>query len=246
MIPKSSLDGAFPDNSEFQLTNEGTKPQPQSDKPGIAVKGKSNALTTARDTLLYRDGESIGSTIMETVVAPTVRDLISNIVGSIFDSILEGINGVIYKDDPYHQPGQNRYYRGGNGYVPYSSVFNSNPTGYYNVTPAPVRNSNRMGSSQIGNPNPMPPNRGSYNNIIFPDRGTADSFIKDIIDYVNQYQSESVSAVYSHQYLNWPCMSQDTKWGWTPDLLNANTIIKRRIAGGMWRVILPRPISLDI
>ena len=243
-IPKSSLDSEFPDNSNFQATDS-LKAQDTLNKKAIqgkAIEGKTNALSTVKDTLLYHDGESIGSTVMESVVAPAMRDLSSKIVGSIFDMIVDSINRMIYKDDPTRagQRTGGRYARGGNGYVPYSSIFN-NTTGYYNVTPsAPVRGYNN--APTVLPANPTIPNR--YSNIILENRGEAETFVDDILYHVNQYQSISVANVYAK--LDWPSTFQDTKWGWTPDILNQSTIIKRRVNGGMWRVILPRPIALDI
>lgn len=245
-IPKSSLDGSFPDNSEFQLTDS-LKSQDDLNKKviqGTAKEAKSNALTTARDTLLYHDGESIGSTVMDTVVAPAVRELSSNIVRSIFDMILDSIDRIIFKNDPTRQSGSVRYTRGGtNGYVPYSSVFNPNPTGYYTVGGAGNR-SGYSNSSQanVGNPNPVFTN--NLNSIILENRGEAETFIDDLLFTVNQYQSISVANVKAK--LDWPSQYQDTKWGWTPATLNPNTIIKRRVAGGAWRIMLPRPEALDI
>lgn len=243
-IPKSSLDNEFPDNSEFQATDS-LKAQENLNKKAIqgkAIEGKSNAFTTVKDTLLYHDGESIGSTVMESVVAPAMRDLSSNIVGSIFDMIVDSINRMIYKNDPARAQQRGGYYsKGGNGYVPYSSIFN-NPSGYYNISPsAPVR-SGYSGGPTVLPANPTIPNR--YSNIILENRGEAETFVDDILYHVNQYQSISVANVYAK--LDWPSTFQDTKWGWTPEILNPNTIIKRRASGGMWRVILPRPIALDI
>ena len=252
-IPRSSLDGSFPDNSEFQLTDS-LKSQEDLNKKviqGTAKEAKSNVLTTARDTLLYHDGESIGSTVMDTVVAPAVRELSSNIVRSIFDMILESIDRIIFKDDPVRQH-PTRYQRGGNGYVPYGSIFSSNPSGYYNVSPN-TSNFNRNVNNPTNFTSPLSTSIMSVCNIIFePDpklnekssRGRVDAFIDDLLFTVNQYQSISVANVKAK--LEWPSQSQDTKWGWTPATLNPNTIIKRRMAGGAWRVMLPKPEALDI
>ena len=244
-IPRSSLDGSFPDNSEFQLTDS-LKSQEDLNKKviqGTAKEAKSNALTVARDTLLYHDGESIGSTVMDTVVAPAVRELSSNIVRSIFDMILESIDRIIFKDDPVRQH-PTRYQRGGNGYVSYGSVFSNRPTGYYDVTPNSTSYGRGIGFSQVPNSIPAPTVTGSINNIILENRGEAETFVDDLLFTVNQYQSISVANVKAK--LDWPSQYQDTKWGWTPTTLNPNTIIKRRISGGAWRIILPRPEALDI
>lgn len=244
-IPRSSLDGSFPDNSEFQLTDS-LKSQEDLNKKviqGTAKEAKSNVLTTARDTLLYHDGESIGSTVMDTVVAPAVRELSSNIVRSIFDMILESIDRIIFKDDPVRQH-PTRYQRGGNGYVSYGSIFSSNPNGYYNVSPSAPSYSRGFNNNQAYPANPAPVLSGSINNIILENRGEAETFIDDLLFTVNQYQSISVANVKAK--LDWPSQYQDTKWGWTPATLNPNTIIKRRIAGGAWRIMLPKPEALDI
>lgn len=239
-MPKSSLNGNFPDNSNFQsssaISQENlTKKVIQ----GKAIEGKSNAFTNARDSLLYPNGESVGSTIMDSVVEPALKDLASNVVGSFFDIIVETINRMIFKDDPVRQP-TGRYSRGGrNQYVPFSSVFNSN-SGYYNVTPG-------TGSSYNSNqsiPANSPTIANRYNNIILENRGEAETFIDDLLWTVNQYQMITVANVYSK--LDWVSQFQDTKWGWTPDTLNERTIIKRRISNGAWRIILPAPRPIDI
>lgn len=239
-IPKSSLNGNFPDNSDFQL-NDTLKSQEGLTKKvisGKAVEGKSNAFTQARDNLLYPNGESVGSTIMETVVNPAIRDLTSNIVGSFFDIIKESINRMIYKDDPTWTPGP-RSTRGGNNaqYVPFGTYFNNN--GYYSVT-----NSSSVRNNSFTNQAAPPPNIANrWNNIILENRGETETFIDDLLYTVNQYQMISVANVYAK--LDWISTFQDTKWGWTPDILNAQTIIKRRVSNGAWRIILPKPIPLD-
>ena len=240
-LPKSSLNGNFPDNSEFQLTDSIKTPEGLTKKAivGKAVEGKSNALVEARDTLLRPDGESVGSTIMETVVTPAIRTLASNVVGSFFDILSDSLNRIIFRNDPTGLP--TKYSRGGSGYNAYGSIFN-NATGYYNVTPSnPSYRSAPNGQVSVG-PSPNIPNR--YSNIILENRGEAESFIDDLLYTVRQYQSISVANVYAK--LDWTSTFQDTKWGWTPDILNEQTIIKRRVANGCWRVQLPRPVALDI
>lgn len=245
-LPKSSINGNFPDNSEFQLSDSMKSQDALTKKviQGKAIEGKNNALTAARDSIFYQDGESIGSTIMETVVNPAIRELTSNIVGSFFDIIKESIDRIIFKDDPYRMP-VTRYSRmgGGNNYnVPYSSIFNPNNS-YYNVGPGYNRGTMYNNNQVIPAPNsPTIPNR--YNNIILENRGEAETFIDDLLFTVNQYQSISVANVYAK--LDWPSTFQDTKWGWTPDILNPSTIIKRRVANGAWRVTLPKPVPVDI
>lgn len=245
-IPKSSLDNSFPDNSDFQLSGKDSLNQDGLTRKvisGKAVEGKQNAVTNARDNLLYKNGESIGSEIMDNVVVPAVRDLSANIVGSIFETIVDSITSFIYKDDPTRRPQVGgRYTRGGtNGYVGYSSIFN-NTGGYYNVSSYGGASYNN--SSQVV-PNLPPPNlRSRYNNIILENLGEAETFVDDLLYTVNQYQSISVANVYTK--LGWPSYDfQDTKWGWTPAILNKDTIIKRRLSGGKRRIILPNPVALE-
>lgn len=239
-MPKSSLNGNFPDNSNFQ--NSSTISQENLTRKviqGKAIEGKSNALTAARDNLLYPNGESVGSTIMDSVVEPALKDLASNVVGSFFDIIVETINRMIFKDDPVRTP-TSRYARGGrNQYVPFGSVFNNN-SGYYNITPGYT--GTHTGNQSMPAASPTIANR--YNNIILENRGEAETFIDDLLWTVNQYQMISVANVYSK--LDWVSSFQDTKWGWTPDTLNENTIVKRRISNGAWRIILPAPRPIDI
>lgn len=244
-LPKSSLNGNFPDNSEFQLSDSMSAPDELNRKviEGKAVEGKSNVFTQARDTMLYPDGESVGSTIMETVVTPAIRNLASNVVGSFFDIVVDSINRMIFKDDPTGGPTGGKYVRGGGiNYVSYGSVFNS--SGYYrDISPsAPSGYRNSLNSQAPMSANPTIPNR--YSNIIFESRGDAETFIDNLLDTVNRYQTVNVANVYAQ--LGWPSSFQDTKWGWTPDQLNPGTIIKRRVANGAWRIQLPRPIALDI
>ena len=245
-VPKSSINGNFPDNSDFQL-NDSTKSQEDLSKKviqGKAIEGKSNVFTAARDQILYPNGESVGSTIMESVVNPALRDLTSNIVGSFFDIIVESINRMIYKDDPMRQ-GPTRYTRGGSGgYVPFGSVFNS-ASGYRDISPgAGYTRISGSSSNQAFSAAPSPTISNRYNNIILENRGEAETFIDDLLYTVNQYQSISVANVYAK--LDWPSTFQDTKWGWTPDILNISTIQKRRVSNGAWRIILPRPIPVDV
>lgn len=243
-LPKSSLNGNFPDNSEFQLTDSMKAQDGLTKKAiqGTAVEGKSNAFTEARDTIFRPDGESVGSTIMETVVAPAVRNLASNVIGSFTDILVDSLNRIIFRNDPNGSP--TKYNSRGGGYIPYgsNSIFSSNPTGYYNVTNGTTGYSSNRNSQGFSNPSPNIPNR--YSNIILENRGEAESFIDDLLYTVRQYQSISVANVYAK--LDWASSFQDTKWGWTPETLNENTIVKRRVANGCWRVQLPRPIALDI
>ena len=240
-LPKSSLNGNFPDNSDFQLTDSIKTAEGLTKKviQGKAIEGKSNALTAAKDSFLYHDGESIGSTIMETVVLPAAKNLASNVVGSFFDIVVDSINNIIFKDDPTHARGSS--YTKGTGYVGYSSIFNNN-SGYYNVTPGSSGYRSSINNQAISPASPTIPNR--YNNIILENRGEAETFIDDLLDTVNRYQAISVANVYAK--LDWASTFQDTKWGWTPDILNPNTIVKRRVANGAWRIILPRPVAIDI
>ena len=244
-IPRSSLNDFSFDNPDMQPLDS-LKSQEELNKKviqGTAKQAKSNVLTTARDTFLYHDGESIGSTVMDTVVAPAVRELSSNIVRSIFDMILESIDRIIFKDDPVRQH-PTRYQRGGNGYAPYGSIFNNNTSGYYNVSPSAPSYGRGFNSAQNYTSTPAPTITGSINNIILENRGEAETFVDDLLFTVNQYQSISVANVKAK--LDWPSQYQDTKWGWTPATLNPNTIIKRRVSGGAWRIILPKPEALDI
>lgn len=245
-IPKSSLNGSFPDNSDFQL-NDTLKSQDGLNKKviqGKAVEGKSNAFTTARDNILYPNGESIGSTIMESVVSPALKDMASNAVGSLFDIIKDSIDRIIFKDEAATRVPGARYTRsrGGDQYVPFASYNNSifnNPSGYYNVGPGGTTRSNTY-NNQVAPPINV---ANRWNNIILANRGEAETFIDDLLYTVNQYQIISLANVYAK--LDWPSTHTETKWGWTPDILNVNTIIKRRVANGAWRIILPKPIAIE-
>ena len=230
-VPKSSLDGSFPDNSEFQASKQPIV-EPHIE-PGDVRPQKKNWLKTVGEDLLYTNEGTLGDTIMETIIEPAIKNTISSTIDTLFNSIKDAIITIICGQDYAPRPTT----RGG-GYTGYSSIYNSssNNSGF----PFDTRGARPVNSTVAGSAI----NTNIYRSIVCKNRGKAEGLKEDIIYMANCYGTYRLSNLLS--LLNWPSTGNDVKWGWTADMLTRQSIKMRPASRGEYVLSLPDPVYLEV
>lgn len=231
-IPKSSLDGDFPDNSNFQASREDLIRKPKIE-PGDVKTPKQNWLRTVKDDLFYTSEGNLGDTIMETIIEPAIKNAVSSTIDTLFNGIKDAIISIICGPD-YTTNSINKggYYAYGNRYNSFNNAntvpFSSKPTSSFN---SPV-----SGGSAV--------NTNVYRNIVCKNRGKAEGLKDDIIYMAQCYGTYRLSNLLS--LLDWPSTGNDVKWGWTSDMLTRASIKTRPASRGEWVISLPDPIYMEV
>lgn len=174
------------------------------------VKTKKNEFRKFTDIFISEDVSNVKSYIFMDVLVPAIKKGIYDIVTNGIDMILYGGNG--------------RGKSGGNGSkVPYYSYSNSKNTVSYR-----------------GSENTMSATRSAadYDEIIWPDRGSAERAKQQMQDIVATYGMVTVNDLYEMTPLTPPFTAQ--KYGWM-DVSRAEVI---RVRDG-YILKLPRAVPID-
>lgn len=172
------------------------------------VKTKKNELRKFTDIFFTEDLSSVGRFILSDVLVPGAKKMFYDVITNGIDMILYGGNG----------KGRN----GGNGSkVPYYSY-----------------SSNKNTVSYRGSENTAPRSAADYDEIIWPDRGSAERAKQQMQDIVATYGIVTVNDLYEMTPLTPPFTAQ--KYGWM-DVSRAEVI---RVRDG-YVLKLPRAVPID-
>jgi hypothetical protein len=189
------MSNEFPSNSKSvpiqpKLTPENEK-NVESVITGLARKQKKSLLKRFTDVMVGGDSKSVGHYVLMEVVVPQVKDM-----------LLEAASGGFEK-----------------------LIFGEARRARYGVRPGvsrPPTNYARMGNNPIGStirdardrpPNPATTRRQEIDDILLATRVEAELVLERLYDLLKEYDSVTVSDLYS--LVGWSSSYTDQKWGWT-------------------------------
>lgn len=160
------------------------------------------------DEFITEDGESVGDYILIDVLVPAIKKTISDIVTN-------GIDMILFGGTTNRNSNRNYYTR-----PSYSNYYDQNQ-----------RNSN-------GYPRQKTFGGYEFREIIFDNRGEADSVLNELNDIIRRYGFAKVADFYD--LVGVSCSYTDNNYGWS-DLRYANIIRQRE----GYSISLPKPIPID-
>ncbi len=209
---------------EFPSNSKNSQPAKPAEKVVEAVvtsevaSRKKTLGRRLREVLIGGDTKSVMAYVIADVLIPQAKDMLSEAVSSGFERL-------IYGDD--RRPGRRMGGRPTSGSAPTNytsySARGNNPIGRHN---AEDRRPNATIKTQ------------SIDDILFATRVEADTVLSKMYDILGDYESVSVSDLYT--LINWSPAYTDQKWGWV-DLHGSDV---RRVRDG-YVLVLPKIINLD-
>lgn len=173
------------------------------------VKTKKNELRKFADIFISEDISSVKDYIFTDVLVPAVKK-------AIYDVVTNGIDMFLYGGS-----GKGKSASSGSK-VPYYSYSNTKNTVNFR-----------------GSENTMSRSAADYDEIIWPDRGSAERAKQQMQDIVTRYGIVTVNDLYEMTPLNPPFTAQ--KYGWMGDLSSVDVI---RVRDG-YVLKLPRAVPID-
>jgi hypothetical protein len=181
---------------------------------GEVTSRKKSLGRRFKETFIGGDSKSVVNYIVMDVVLPQVKELIT-------EAASQGIERLIY--------GDNNRRRGSR------PTIGGGPTNYSRYA---VRGNNPIGRSGREDRQPTAEPRGhSIDEITLATRVEAETVLDRLYDLLREYDSASVSDLYS--LIGWSSSFVDQDWGWL-DLQGSGV---RRVRSG-YALELPRPVSL--
>jgi hypothetical protein len=212
----------FPGNSKMPRPHT-PAPEPEKKVESVVTnnveKRKKSLLKRFTEIFIGGDSKSVVHYVFSEVLVPQAKDMITEAASQGFERLIYGENRA-----PRRGPG-----RGGPGY-------NSGPTNY---TRYAVRGNNPIGRAGGEDRRPVHVGRSqSIDDILLATRVEAETVLDRLYDLLKEYETASVSDLYSLVGLS--SSYTDQKWGWTD--LHGSQI--RRVRDG-YIIELPKTVALD-
>lgn len=209
----------FPANSrKAEAVNEPRQIEPvTSAKREVRKKGLGRKF---RETFVVGDARTTRDYVIFDIIIPGVRDMVFDAVDGTFRRMIYG--------ETKSRPGSMGGYSGV-GHVNYSGMSNSpaKPGSRTSQPPRPERQLSRMSRA-----------RNEFDELIIPDRHSAEEVIERMYDILSKYGSVSIADLYELTGL--ASSHTDIKWGWT-NLRGAKAV---RLRQGGFLLDLPEPQPL--
>jgi len=202
----------FPGNSKIPKGSEPKKIE--SVVTGEVSARKKSLGRRFKDLFIGGDSKSVVNYIFMDVLVPQAKDMMT-------EAASQGIERLVYGDS---RP---------------SRRFGSRPAGPTNYNRYSMRGNNPIGRSVREDRVPTAQAKtNTIDDILFATRIEAETVLDRMYDLLREYESASVSDLYS--LIGWSGSYIDQKWGWTE--LHGSNI--RRVRDG-YILDLPRPQALD-
>ena len=213
------MNAEFPGNSKIPRPQNPAK-EPQEKKVEQVVvnaeRRKKSLLKRFADVFIGGDSKSVVHYVVMEVLVPQAKDMMA-------EAASQGFERMIYGDS---RP-------------PRRGAAGPRPAGPTNYTRYAVRGNNPLGRAGAADANPpVRPRSPGIDDILFASRVEGDTVLERLYDLLNEYESVSVSDLYS--LVGWSPSYTDQKWGWT----NLHGSLVRRTRDG-YTLELPKPLPLD-
>lgn len=214
------------DHSKFPPNTAAQRKPLSAESP--VVKPPKVPVTKVVQGRVEKRKTSLGRRLTNTFIGDDTVDIKSYLVQEVIvPGIKEGMMGLLYGVIGGFEMklfGTTRVRRP--GYTPYSNA-----------------STNKFGTVTMGGGNTRPANtvrRSAYDigDIVFESKGEADLVLDSMLEMLDTYGRVSVADMY--ELVGWTANFTDYDFGWT-DLRSSDV---RRVAGGGYTLILPRPTSL--
>jgi hypothetical protein len=183
---------------------------------GLAKKQKKSLLKRFTDVMVGGDSKSVGHYVLMDVVVPQLKDMLLEAASGGFEKL---IFGEARRARYGSRPGVSRP-----------------PTNYARMGNNPIGSTMREARDRP--PNPATPRRQEIDDILLATRVEAELVLERLYDLLKEYESVTVSDLYS--LVGWSSSYTDQKWGWTS--LTGSSV--RRTRDG-YILELPATSSLD-
>jgi len=204
----------FPSNSKNPQGNDPKKIEQV--VTGEVVSRKKSLGRRFKEVFVSGDSKSVVQYVLMDVLLPQAKDMIT-------EAASQGIERLIYGDS--HRSRRGSRPGGGPGPVNYNRYA--------------VRGNNPIGRSEREDRRPTAePRTHGIDDILLATRVEAETVLDRMYDLLREYETASVSDLYS--LIGWSSTYVDQKWGWT-DLQGS---LVRRVREG-YILELPKPQSLD-
>lgn len=213
-------DGKYIDPSQFPTNSNASKregkPRAQKVVKGQVIRKKKPLRSRLSEVFVEENVDSVGSYLVMDVLIPAAKNLIADMVG-------EGIQRVLFGEGSsgYSRP----HSSSSRGYTSYSSI--SKPS-YSSSGPSSRREVTRHTRATH-----------SFDDIILPTRGEAETVLDRMLGRLDQYDLVTVSDFYD--FLDVTSQPTDENWGWTE--LRGLCRIKRVPQGYLIQLPAPSPIE---
>lgn len=205
----------FPPNSNSRKEVTPKKPRAEKVVKGRVIRKKRSMSSRLKDIFVEENVDSVGTYLMVDVLIPAAKNL-------LVDMVTEGVQRMTFGDSNkrYSRPSSSS----NRGYTSYSSM--SKP-------------SYSAGSSSRREVNHHTRATHSFDDIILPTRGEAETVLDRMLGRLDQYDLVTVSDFYD--FLDVTSQPTDENWGWTE--LRGLCRIKRVSQGYLIQLPAPSPIE---
>jgi hypothetical protein len=213
-------------STEFPGNSKNLRPQtpPKDEKKietvvvGEVSSRKKGMLRRFKDLFIGGDSKTVLHYMLMDVLVPQAKDMITEAMSQGFEKLIYGDNRPTRRYGPHRPPGA-----GPMNYTRYATRGN-NPIG------RTLREDRPSATAQ--------PRTSSIEDILLQTRVEAETVLERLYDLLREYDTVSVSDLYS--LIGWTSSYVDQNWGWTS--LGGSTV--RRVRDG-YVLDLPRPQALD-
>lgn len=188
--------------------------KPLTDKAVVRNKPVGRRLL---DSFRGEDLRSVGGYLVMDILVPSMKDL-------ILDLIQQGAARAIKGESYSNTRGMTNSIMGGSPYVPYNRYSQNQQA--------------KPGPNKPAQSRPSQPNANDFQDILLPDRGTAEYVLSQLNAYVQTYDFVTVRELFELVGIQAAFTADYVGWN---DLSNAGI---RRVGGGGYILVLPPTISL--